>query len=140
MTGCVWTPAASERTVRREFFSKELSMNGRTVRLIALVLPSVFAVACSSTSSPTAPASIQTLSNSAASMADLSAFASSHASEQIVFSGVVFGAQVNNVTTPIGYWIWRTGDDAGVSDAQNLHAVCAGSVPFLAPNLPTGVY
>jgi hypothetical protein len=114
-------------------------MNARPVRMIPLVVLLVLAVACSSTSSPTAPASIQAPSAAAGATGGQSGVGSSHASEQIVFSGVVFGAQVNNVTTPIGYWIWCSGDDAGATDVPNLHAVCAGSMRFDALNLTRGV-
>jgi hypothetical protein len=107
--------------------------------MFALVVPVVLAVACGRTSSPTAPAPVQaSLAGSGSAVAPPAA-GSSHASEQIVFSGVVFGAQVQNVTTPIGYWIWCSGDDAGATGVENPHAVCAGSMRFDALNLTRGI-
>lgn len=114
-------------------------MNARTVRLISFVVPAVLAVACGRAASPTAPASIPAPSAAVDTTVVAPASASPHASEQIVFSGVVFGALVNSVTTPIGYWIWCSGDDAGAAGAQNLHSVCAGSMRFDALNLTRGV-
>jgi hypothetical protein len=113
---------------------KEQFMNTRTLRLFMLVLPVVLAGACGRATSPTAPSAAALASGTA------DASASSQASEQLVFSGVVFGAQVENVTTPIGYWIWCTAENAGPSQGHNLAAAtCAGSMRFDALNLTKAI-